>query len=199
MSSLSDYIRGKFLPLARSQPGKASDPDVLRALEREANLRSDHFAAQVYPIAPFAWNVQQLIVQGNGQNPTPRQAFDLPFRAEIVAIHSTVCRAGTSATGTADAARADIQCAIDLSFSEYLTSAKGTNPNGNVVDGNFVTLESFDLVNSPRIVSYTPEGAIPQIGFAFRWAAVPGVAPGRDFRDTFVQMTLYARRVPNGQ
>lgn len=186
----------RFVSKAKSQPANASDPSTLRELEQAARMSRDDRSVALYaPIAEFTYDVKHSLAKTDAQ--TARKAFKFPFRVEIVAIHSTVVLV-SSASGTNTPTRADLEVALDLNFESYLTSSAGVSPNGNAVDGGFVSLDSFDLSLNPRLIQYRPQGVQPEIGFSTRWAVDPSAATGRDFRTILARYTLFARRLPEG-
>lgn len=178
----------RYVDRAFKQPADASDPILLKRLQKYANEAWEGIVALHAPASPMTWECRTNLV-GTAQR-TNRIQFRYPRPVEIVGFLPTLIVYGTNPaliTPSTD----DLMVSIDTDNQNYLTSGEGVSSNAGGTAGPFVTLTCMS-VQVPRIVGYKLRNPTPDIGFTFQWAqnVTGGVAV---YNSCTIAMAMYAR------
>jgi hypothetical protein len=186
MSLAYDVLR--FVNRAFQSPADASDPTLLRRLQKSAEDAWEGIVALHAPASPMTWEVRTNLASTVQR--TNRISFRYPRPVEIVGFLPTLVVYGAQVallTPSTD----DLMVAIDTDNQNYLTSGEGVSSNAGGTAGPFITLTAMS-VQVPRIVGYKLKNPTPSIGFTFQWAQNVTVA-APVYRDVTIAMAMYAR------
>lgn len=179
-----------YIDRVRANPVLGTDPAMLNELEKRARANWDgSFGALNAPIAPFTWEQRAILLAADSQS--ERINFRLPFAVEIVGIKPTLCDLEPSSDNALPTAN-DIDIALDINSSEYLTTTNGVSTAAGGRGGVFVTLSTID-VQAPRLFGLRLQYANPDLGFQFRWKNFNADTPV--YRNTLIGVALYCRNI----